>query len=49
MRFVAHYTDPYLNIFRRVIPPIGGMIDVSPILGFFFLQIFEKVILTFIR
>ena len=22
MRFVAHYTDPYLNLFRRIIPPI---------------------------
>ena len=21
--------DPYLNIFRRFIPPIGGMIDIS--------------------
>ncbi len=49
MRFVAHYTDPYLNLFRRVVPPIGGMIDISPILGFFFLQILEKVVLTFIR
>ena len=27
MRFVAFYTDPYLNLFRRFIPPIGGMLD----------------------
>ena len=23
--------DPYLNLFRRFIPPIGGMVAVSPI------------------
>lgn len=26
-------TEPYLSIFRRFIPPIGGMIDVSPIVA----------------
>ena len=30
MRFVAFYTDPYLNLFRRIIPPIGGVLDLSP-------------------
>jgi YggT family protein len=42
MRFVAFYTDPYLNLFRRVIPPIGGMLDLSPLLGFFTLHFMEK-------
>ncbi|MBF5059444.1 YggT family protein [Candidatus Neptunochlamydia vexilliferae] len=41
-RFVAHYTDPYLNIFRRFIPPIGGVLDLSPLLGFFVLQLLER-------
>lgn len=40
-RFITHYTEPYLNIFRRFIPPIGGVLDLSPILGFFLLQILE--------
>ncbi|WP_417303757.1 YggT family protein, partial [Ellagibacter isourolithinifaciens] len=22
--------DPYLNLFKKFIPPIGGMVDVSP-------------------
>ena len=26
-------TDPFLNIFRGIIPPIGGMLDISPILA----------------
>ncbi len=31
-------TDPYLNIFRSFIPPIGGM-DLSPILEILVLQV----------
>ncbi|NEQ99670.1 MAG: YggT family protein [Cyanothece sp. SIO2G6] len=34
---LSQITDPYLNIFRSIIPPFGG-IDFSPILGFFLLQ-----------
>jgi YggT family protein len=49
MRFVYFYTDPYLNLFRRIIPPIGGVLDLSPMLGFFMLQILEKTILSIIR
>ncbi len=49
MRFVAHYTDPYLNLFRKIIPPIGGVLDLSPLLGFFVLQILEQILLSLIR
>jgi YggT family protein len=49
MRFIAYYTDPYLDIFRKIIPPIGGMIDISPLIGFLFLQLMEKVLLNFFR
>ena len=31
-------TEPYLSIFRRFIPPIGGMLDISPIVAFFVLR-----------
>ena len=34
IRFIAFYTDPYLNFFRKIIPSIGGL-DISPILAFF--------------
>ena len=27
--------EPYLKPFRRFIPPIGGMLDISPIVAFF--------------
>lgn len=45
MRFIAHYTDPYLNLFRRFIPPIGGVLDLSPILGFFALQFLQWLLI----
>jgi YggT family protein len=34
---LSQLTDPYLNIFRSFIPPLGG-IDFSPILAIFLLQ-----------
>ena len=33
-------TDPYLNIFRGIIPPIGGF-DISSILAFLLLSFLE--------
>ncbi|MBD2846276.1 YggT family protein [Paenibacillus sp. IB182496] len=30
--------EPYLSVFRRFIPPIGGMLDISPIVAVFALQ-----------
>ncbi|XP_062210078.1 ylmG homolog protein 2, chloroplastic-like [Phragmites australis] len=32
--------DPYLNIFRGIIPPLGGTLDLSPILAFLVLNAF---------
>ena len=49
VRFVAFYTDPYLNIFRRVLPPLGGMLDLSPILAFFALRLLEMFFLGLFR
>lgn len=37
-------TDPFLNIFRGIIPPIGGMLDISPILAIVLLQIMQGLI-----
>ncbi|MDZ7967384.1 MULTISPECIES: YggT family protein [unclassified Nostoc] len=35
---LAQITDPYLNLFRSIIPPLGGM-DFSPILAFLALNV----------
>jgi YggT family protein len=34
--------DPYLNLFRGIIPPIGGTIDLSPVLAFLALNVFTN-------
>lgn len=35
---LSQITDPYLNLFRNIIPPLGG-IDLSPILAFLALNL----------
>ena len=43
---LARLCDPYLNLFRRFIPPIGGMVDISPIAALLVLQLAARFILT---
>ncbi len=38
--------DPYLDLFRRFIPPIGGMVDISPIVALLVLQFGVKLIVS---
>ena len=40
-------TDPYLNIFRGIIPPIGGF-DISSLLALILFQVIQGFIPTFI-
>lgn len=40
-------TDPFLNVFRGIIPPIGGMLDISPILAIIVLQLLQGLIVGF--
>ncbi|WP_082423237.1 YggT family protein [Paenibacillus dakarensis] len=34
--------EPYLSPFRRFIPPIGGMLDISPIVALFVLNLVQS-------
>ena len=42
---LARICDPFLDIFRRFIPPIG-MVDISPIFAFLVLQLAVRLIVT---
>jgi len=44
IRFIYEVTEPYLRIFRRVVPAYGG-VDFSPIVAFFFLRIIEWIVI----
>lgn len=43
MHFINYYTDPYLNFFRQIIPPLG-MMDLSPIVAFLCLGVIERLV-----
>ncbi|HAC63389.1 MAG TPA: hypothetical protein DCF68_07565 [Cyanothece sp. UBA12306] len=43
MSFLSPITDPYLNIFRSIIPPLGGL-DLSPILAILALQFISSML-----
>lgn len=47
-QFICFYTDPYLNLFRNLIPPLG-MIDISPMIAFFALSIIKSIVLSLLR
>ncbi|MGD9581574.1 MAG: YggT family protein [Vampirovibrionia bacterium] len=38
-RILDSITEPILTPFRRLIPPIGGMLDISPIVPLFLINI----------
>ena len=40
---ITSITDPYLNIFRGIIPPIGGL-DISSILAFLLLNVVQNLV-----
>src|ERR687891_2887692 len=49
--FIHQVTDPYLNIFRRFLPPIGGRgmaLDLSPILAIVVLLIVQRIVVGLI-
>ena len=44
--FVSQTTDPYLNLFRRILPPIGGGgfgLDLSPMVGIIVLYVLRAL------
>lgn len=50
--FVKETTDPYLNLFRRFLPPIGGggfALDLSPIVGIVVLFVLQGLVVGLIR
>jgi YggT family protein len=50
--FVEEVTDPYLNVFRRFIPPLGGggfALDLSPMLAMILLYVVGELVVGAIR
>jgi YggT family protein len=52
LTFVKDVTDPYLNLFRRFLPPVrlgGGALDLSPVIATFVLLIVGGIVVGLIR
>jgi len=50
--FVNDVTDPYLNVFRRFLPPLKigpGALDLSPTIGLLFLFVVGGIVAGLIR
>lgn len=50
--FVTDVVDPYLNLFRRILPPLKigpGALDLSPIVGLIVLQVVGSIVVGLIR
>jgi len=41
--------EPYLAPFRRIIPPIGGMLDISPIVALFTLEFVYRGVIAVLQ
>lgn len=42
---IVESTEPILGIFRRLIPPLGGVVDLSPLLAFLALDLIRSILL----
>jgi YggT family protein len=52
LKFVSDVTDPYLNLFRRILPPVRmgpGALDLSPIVATFVLLLVSSFVAGLIR
>jgi YggT family protein len=52
LKFVSDVTDPYLNLFRRFLPPVRmgpGALDLSPIVATFVLIIVSTIVVGIIE
>jgi YggT family protein len=52
LKFVQDVTDPYLNLFRRFLPPLRvgpGALDLSPMVAIFLLFIVGSIVVNLIH
>lgn len=42
-------TEPILRPIRRLVPPVGGVLDISPLLAFVLLDIFRSIFLALLK
>ena len=48
-RFLDRLADPIVRPFRNIIPPVGGMLDLSPLIAWFVIRILAELLKFMIR
>ncbi len=48
VQFLYQITEPVLEPIRKLIPPLGGMIDISIIVAFFGIMILQQLLVTLV-
>jgi YggT family protein len=46
VQILHRITEPVLQPVRRVIPPIGGTVDVSPVVALILLEILRRILIS---
>ena len=52
VKFVTDVTDPYLNVFRRFLPPLRvgpGALDLSPMIAIFLLFVVGSIVVNLVH
>ena len=44
-QMLVDLTEPIIGPIRRIVPPLGGMIDISPIIALVLLQVISRVVI----
>ena len=48
VQFLYQITEPVLEPIRRLIPPVGGMIDISMLVAFFGIMILQQLLVSLV-
>ena len=49
VRMVSEITEPIMRPLRRVIPPLGGTLDITPMIALFLLEVVQRFLLAALR
>ncbi len=46
VQFLYQITEPVLEPIRKLVPPLGGMIDISMLIAFFGIMILQQILVS---
>jgi YggT family protein len=49
IRWTVTLTEPILGPLRRIVPPLGGVVDLSPLIAWFLLGLLQSTVVSFLR